>query len=124
MNEQNIVQELNWNINSDLSSVWTNKSFPIYVGGNQLFTNKTGDWEQIPDILFQYYITCIRGSSLNDIAICGTLGLIAHYNGVEWITFDQISQGAIFSSIEIKGNTICAVGELGRDAIIVLGKRN
>ncbi len=124
MNGQNIVQDLNWNINSDLSSVWANKSFPIYVGGNQLFTNKTGDWEQIPGISFQYYITCIRGSALNDIAICGTLGLIAHYNGVDWITYDQISPGAIFSSIEISGNTICAVGELGRDAIIVLGRRN
>lgn len=123
MNEQNIVQDLNWDINSDLSSVWTNKSFPIYAGGNQLFTNKTGGWEQIPDILFQYYITCIRGSALNDIAICGTLGLIGHYNRVEWITFGQIAPDAIFSSIEIKGNTICAVGELGRDAIIVLGKR-
>jgi len=124
MNEQNIVQDLNWNINSDLSSVWTNNSFPIYVGGNQLFTNKTGDWEQIPDILFQHYITCIRGSALNDIVICGTLGLLAHFNGVDWTTFGQISPGAIFSSIEIKGNTICAVGELGRDAIIVIGRRN
>ncbi|MBK9097189.1 MAG: hypothetical protein IPM14_03525 [bacterium] len=123
INDQNIVQDLNWSINSDLSSVWTNKSFPIYVAGNKLFTNKTGDWQEIPDISFQYYISCVRGSALNDIVVCGTLGLIAHYNGVDWTTFGQISTGAIFSSIEIKGNTICAVGELGTDAIIVLGKR-
>ncbi|MCW8812497.1 MAG: hypothetical protein OQJ93_10035 [Ignavibacteriaceae bacterium] len=123
MNDQNIVQDLNWNENSDLSSVWSNKSFPIYVGGNQLFTNKTGDWVQIPDILFQYYITCIRGSALNDIVVCGTLGFLVHFNGIDWITYDQVAPGAIFSSIEIKGNTICAVGEMGRDAIIVLGKR-
>jgi hypothetical protein len=123
MNGQNIVRDLNWNINSDLSSVWTNKSFPLYVAGNELFTNKTGDWIQIPDISFQYYITCIRGTALNDIVICGTLGLLAHFNGFKWTTFGQIAPGAIFSSIEINQNTICAVGELGRDAIIVLGRR-
>ncbi|MCW8960212.1 MAG: hypothetical protein OQK29_01530, partial [Ignavibacteriaceae bacterium] len=81
------------------------------------------DWVQIPDISFQYYITCVRGSALNDIVLCGTLGFLAHFNGIDWITFDQIAPGAIFSSIEVKGNTVCAVGELGRDAIIVLGRR-
>lgn len=123
MNGQNIVEDLDWDQNSDLSSVWSHNGIPIFVAGNELLTNKTGDWENVSEILFQYYVTCVRGTALNDIFVCGTLGLMAHYNGVEWLIFNHIAPGAIFGSIDLKGNTVCIVGEVGLDAIIVIGKR-
>lgn len=123
MNGQNIVEDLNWDQNSDLSSVWSHNGIPIFAAGNELLMNKTGDWENVSEILFQYYVTCVRGTALNDIFVSGTLGLMAHYNGVEWLIFDNIAPGAIFGSVNIKGNTVCIVGEVGSDAIIVMGKR-
>ena len=122
MNANNEVEEINWDVYSNPYSIWSNNSFPIFVSGSYLYSNKNGNWERIDEVSGKSS-TCIRGTALNDIIVCGSQGLLAHYNGVEWKRFDEIVPDAIFISVAIKGNTICAVGELGRDAIIVLGRR-
>ncbi|MEE9574391.1 MAG: hypothetical protein V3W20_15150, partial [Candidatus Neomarinimicrobiota bacterium] len=114
-----MAEEMFWGEYSDPYSIWSNKSFPIFVSGSYFYANKTGNWERV-DELSGKSSTCVRGAALNDIFICGSQGLLAQYNGLGWKRYDEVVPG----SIDIKGNTVCIVGEIGLDAIIVIGKRN
>ena len=120
--ENDLVEDLNWEEFANPATIWSNNSFPLFVGGSYFYTNKDGNWKRIEE-LSDKSTTCVRGTALNDIFVCGTFGLMAHYNGIDWKRFDNIAPGAIFSSVAIKDNIVCIVGEIGVNAIIVLGKR-
>ncbi|RJP63360.1 MAG: glucosyl transferase [Ignavibacteriales bacterium] len=103
-------------------SVWTNKGNILYVCGDGIFTNKSGKWEE--EILPVNYVTSkIRGNNLNDIFVCGVLGLIAHYNGINWKVYND-NQNTIYSAVNIKENITAFAGWRNGQAVITIGKRN
>ena len=118
----NLVEEISWFEIYDPYSIWSNRTFPIFVSGSYFYVNKNSGWERVEELSGKSS-TCVRGTALNDIFVCGSQGLLAHYNGTEWKRFDEVVPGAIFGSVDIKENTVCIVGSLGLDAIIVVGKR-
>lgn len=103
-------------------SVWTDKGYPVYVCGDGIFSNKTGKWEEIK-LDVNYVTSKIRGNGLNDIYVCGVLGLIAHFNGLEWQIYKDVFN-ALYTSIDVKGDLIAAVGWRDGKAIVTIGRRN
>ncbi len=108
-------------------------SVSVYVLSNKLYVfgyyrlvktvDKAG-WTEISEpVNFDGYSE-IRGSGYNDIVVAGSFGKIDHFNGVNWSKQrikDKANDLVDFSSIAIKGNTVCAVGRSG--AFIVIGRR-
>ncbi len=114
-----------------ISSIWfPQNARSIYIAGDGIFRNyqtpKDSTWENITGNITQYYSHRIRGNGLNDIFICGSYGDVAHFNGLRWTDYLgnglQTINGNLYG-LAVKGNTVCAVGSDGYNAIIVLGKR-
>jgi hypothetical protein len=69
----------------------------------------------------------IRGNDENDMFITGDFFMIAHYNGLTWRYFSELSGSGRFWSIDLKDNIVCAVGndaDFFTKGIIVMGQRN
>ncbi|MFA5803077.1 MAG: glucosyl transferase [Melioribacteraceae bacterium] len=103
-------------------SAWTNKGFPIYTTGDGIFTNKSGKWEEIK-LPVNYTTSKIRGNGLNDIFLCGVLGLVAHYNGKEWKVYNDV-YNAVYTSVHLNGNIAAFVGWRDGKGVITIGRRN
>jgi hypothetical protein len=106
-----------------LVSVW-------FIPDRKYFAVGDGLWEsQIPATNWvknnsfpTLYKNHIRGQSFNDIFVCGSYWLLAHYNGYTWQTYFPLNSGS-FTSAKIKENTIIGVGGSSSKAIVVIGKR-
>ena len=122
------VQELNnTGLPWGLTTLWFKPLRIYYVGGDGLYTIKQlgNDW--VKDLSIPAYFKFeIRGQSLNDIVLCGSFGLLMHYNGIDWKNYQDITylSNGTYGSIKLKGNVICASGPNGRKAIITIGRRN
>jgi len=93
----------------------------IYIGGSGLWKYNWGEWKNVQ--LFQRdIILSLSGNAKNDIFLTGTYGLLAHFNGVNWKVFSELS-GATYSSISVKDNLVVAVGDNSPAAAILIGKR-
>ncbi|MBA4407603.1 hypothetical protein C0389_10035 [bacterium] len=103
-------------------SAWTKKGFPIYTTGDGIFTNKSSKWEEIK-LSVNYTTSKIRGNGLNDIFLCGALGLIAHYNGNEWKVYNDV-YNAVYTSVHLNGNIAAFVGWRDGKGVITIGRRN
>lgn len=103
-------------------SAWTKKGFPIYTTGDGIFTNKSSKWEEIK-LPVNYTTSKIRGNGLNDIFLCGALGLIAHYNGKEWKVYNDV-YNAVYTSVHLNGNIAAFVGWRDGKGVITIGRRN
>jgi hypothetical protein len=117
------VDSLRWGMpDRRISTVWTNKGFPIYVGGGGVFDNRCGSWHEVKEIPLIY--SCrIRGNGLNDILVVGDYNLVAHYNGVNWKYYPEFYAYASYESCDIKGDVIAMVGGTGASTFITIGKR-
>ena len=119
---QTKIEKIDLPSNRLTGSVWTTKGFPVYVCGDGVFTNKTGRWEEIK-LPVNYVTSKIRGNSLNDIFLCGVLGLIAHYNGKDWKIYNNV-YNAVYASVNFEDNTSVFVGWRNGKGVITIGRRN
>jgi hypothetical protein len=124
IDENNYIDSLHWNTGRILTSSWTNEGRFVYTSGWGVFNNKSGSWAE-ETTLPLFYTNRIRGNGLNDIAVVGNYGFLAHYNGSGWKVYNEFLQmvNADFYSIAVKGNTIVAAGYDGEKALIVTGRR-
>lgn len=116
------VERINLTTQRLTGSAWTNKGFPIYTTGDGIFTNKNGSWEEIK-LPVNYVTSKIRGNGLNDIFLCGVLGLVAHYNGKDWKVYSNV-YNAVYTTVNLKGSVSAFVGWRDNKAVITFGKRN
>jgi hypothetical protein len=70
----------------------------------------------------------IRGNGINDIMIAGEYSMIAHYNGVNWMSYSHLMDNAgRLRSVDQRGRLAVAVGYLydvaNRRAIVYRGRR-
>ncbi|MBN2367229.1 MAG: glucosyl transferase, partial [Calditrichaeota bacterium] len=65
--------------------------------------------------------TSVHGNDINDIVVCGAYWLLAHYNGMNWKTYFQMTSGSLIK-VFIKDDLVIAVGGIGNNAVIVRGR--
>jgi hypothetical protein len=70
----------------------------------------------------------VRGSGPNNIFVVGDYGLVAHWNGSSWKTFEQNPQ-YVFLGLAVKDNLVVAVGTkvegiVAGSAVLLTGTRN
>ncbi|MFA6467793.1 MAG: hypothetical protein WCW35_02775 [Bacteroidota bacterium] len=113
-----------------LTSVWFNQYSPVYISGDWIFKfHGLAGWNSEEEKLSQSALGTysIRGNNVNDIITSGTIGLIAHFNGVSWKMFNEVKLNyRDFHSVTIKENLAIAVGVEGTQfpvGIIAVGKR-
>ncbi len=121
-----------------IGSLWIDEKDNLYVVGSLLYKYKFGRWEYLKGLKgnsgyenmnaeYRGYITGIRGNSSNDFFVCGERNTLLHYNGYSWqqIGYPYDPQSDItWYAVESKGNTAIAVGTKGRQAIIMMMRRN
>ena len=114
-------EDVPFNEISTLRSIWYAYSNKIYLAGSYFFVYENGKWEKLKELSNQT-TTSVRGTASNDIIVAGTKGIINHFNGATWKTFNTSGE---YSAVDIKGNIVIAVGSsTGSEAFIAVGKRN
>jgi hypothetical protein len=118
----NQADTINWATGREAYSLWTEKGFPVFVCGAGIFTNKNNSWKEIQG-LPMIYTNQIRGTALNNIFVIGDSGLLMHYNGSTWKTYDNfLWTNLTFYSLSVKGKKFAAVGDDGRKAYLIKGE--
>lgn len=106
----------------DISTVWSNKGFPVYFGGGRSFyENSSGNWKEI-NLGQVVFVSRIRGNALNDFFAVGSANLIAHYNGREWKKYPEFNN-TVYHSVHMKNNTVAVAGWRGYTGVILIGTR-
>jgi hypothetical protein len=112
----------------DALGVWVSPQRKLWaVGENGVFTPQTS---HTPVYRNDYFVTCIRGTSNNDVWVGGDGGGIIHFNGSTWKKYSTLeTQTAGFRtryySIAVKGSIVVAGGwcaSLGF-GVVTMGRR-
>jgi hypothetical protein len=118
-----LIDTLEWSPGSRLQSVWFATLENIMVGGGKCVAGKPGSWRLVVD-LPGYYNQRIRGNANNDVFVVGAFGLFGHYNGQTWRTYVEHQQSnATLYSVSSRLHLVMAVGQMGNQGVIILGKR-
>lgn len=105
-----------------ISTVWSNKGFPVYFGGGRSFyENSSGNWKEI-NLGQVVFLSRIRGNALNDFFAVGSPNVIAHYNGHDWKIFPEFNN-TTYHSVHMKNNTVAVAGWSGNTGVILIGTR-
>jgi hypothetical protein len=111
-----------------LNSVWFMPGKQYWVAGDGMwkknFMIQTPLWKQVHATT--YTTNRVRGIGINDIFICGAYGNIAHFNGVSWRIYDDLTGLGYgqYHSLAAKENLFIAVGDNYSLAVIAMGTRN
>ena len=118
------VDSIPWNTGRDVISVWSQNDSFLYACGDGVFKRAKDSWKEITTVP-NFYTHKIRGNAFNDIVVCGSFGLISHFNGLSWHSYSELyNVNGGYSSIAIRSNLVLAVGLNGASAIVTIGKRN
>ncbi len=121
------VSQLSINpIQQPLSSVWFVPGHYYVVGQGIYEKTSLSDpvWQQ-DSIDTVDFFSCIRGNAWNDFFVAGGYGQLLHFNGKSWQSYQNVlgmEKGAI-ARIAVKGNLMIAVGQLGSNAVAIVGRR-
>jgi hypothetical protein len=120
----NSVDSISWNRGREVRSLWFSDTSKIFACGDGVFIRGSqSSWTE-QKTLPSYYATKIRGIASNDVIVCGDFGLLAHYNGVSWTSYNiPNTLSLVLSSLDFKGNTVVVTGYDGSKAYIIMGKR-
>lgn len=110
-------------------SIWSANGGRYYICGDGLYTNDDliGPWENLADGVPSIYTESVRGNGPNDVFVVGHFGLVLHWNGSTWHNYIDSNLPAmlgVYMAVEVKGNTVAAVGYLNNGkAIALIGRR-
>jgi len=117
----NNADTITWATGRGAYSVWTQSGFPVYVCGDGVFTNKSNSWKELKGFP-NAYSNRVRGTGLNNIFIVGDYGLLLHYNGSTWKSYnDYLWTGMIYHGLAVRGNKFAIAGEQDGKAILITG---
>jgi hypothetical protein len=111
-----------------LDGIWFESNRKYFVVGNGIYTKQnisdTNSWNSSLDNLTPYYSYAVRGSSLNNIFICGSFGDVLHFNGHSWKTYRNIPgfYNTEFYNLAIKNNVVVIVGQSFQSGFITIGR--
>jgi hypothetical protein len=126
----NVAEELSTlNISpGSIHGIWFKTGRKYFITGNGIYfkTNiyDSNDWNTSLSSLTAYYTYAIRGSSLNNIFICGSYGELLHFNGASWKSFKNTPGffDADFFNIAVKDGLVTVVGQRFSSGFITIGK--
>ena len=120
----NTVDSISWNTGREVQSIWFSDTSKIFACGDGVFIRGANSSWTEQKSLPSYYSNRIRGIADNDVIVCGDYGLLAHYNGVSWVSYNLPNAlSLVLSSLDFKGNTVVVTGYDGSNAYIIMGKR-
>ena len=120
INSNNQVDSLSYFSSRTVFSIWFNGKYKFFSSGDGVFINTNNNWQEQNQLPY-YYTYVIRGNSNNNVFAGGAFGLAAHYNGVSWQRYTELSfSSGRYIGISVKENKVCFVGRKGAKAIIVL----
>ena len=99
---------LDWSVDRRLRGIWFNNR-EVYVSGTGVWRNRNNIWEKMEGLPEHFY-TGIRGSQVNNIFAVGWTVNLAHYNGINWKTIDEIPEEFNFESVAVKAEIVIAIG--------------
>ena len=110
-----------------ISSIWFVPGEKYYVCGNGLYetTTFTKPWTKVQNQV-NYYKVKIRGTAGNDIFMCGSFGLLSHFNGLNWYHYtdnELVSFNGSYTSLYVNQNDVVVVGGDHVSALVVRGTR-
>jgi hypothetical protein len=110
-------------ISNSFSSIWFVSNRKYFLAGDGLFTSyniSEQNWKLDNSISTYFY--CIRGSSINNIAIVGENSYLAHFNGLNWKVYNELENYPDrLTSVAVTDNMIVAVGYKYIDGFIRYG---
>ncbi len=127
----NSVQEVS-SVNipdGSLYGIWFESYRKYYVVGNGIYTknniNNSDPWTSLHNNLTPYYTYSVRGSSLNNIFICGSFGEVLHFNGFSFKSYRDMQnfKEVEFLKTNVKESIIVAVGHKNNNAFLTIGKK-
>ncbi len=117
------IDSVKWNTGRNIWSVWTNNGNIVFTAGSGVFQNLCGSWSAATGFP-PYYMLNVRGTGLNDVFACGVMGVMIHFNGVDWHYYKELyGKADIWWSIAVNEDCIVAVGGKGQNAVIAIGTR-
>jgi hypothetical protein len=127
----NTVQKLSTDNIPDgsLYGIWFQSGKKYYVVGNGIYSkqniNNSDAWKSFSINITPYYTFSIRGTSTNNLFICGSYGEALHFNGVSFKSYREMFnfQDIEFYKTDIRERTIVAVGYNKRSAFLIVGKK-
>ncbi len=96
------------------TSVWGTKNNELFLQAKYIEARLGGNWQK--EELCPYWMHGIAGTNTNNIFACGDRGVLKHFNGIDWMTYEGLTNRPL-SGIYTVGNKIFAVG----DRIILIG---
>jgi hypothetical protein len=125
---QGVLEMASTNIPSSLHGVWFKAGRRYWVVGAGMYAKtsiaSSGAWQPLHPGLTQYYTGAVRGSNINDVAVCGSFGELLHFNGFSWKSYrTQVGTGFEYGRVVIRGGLIVAVGFNSSRAAVVIGRR-
>ena len=120
----NTVDSISWNTGREVQSIWFSDTSKVFACGDGVFIRGANRAWTEQKSLPSYYSNRIRGIANNDVIVCGDYGLLAHYNGVSWVSYNLPNAlSLVLSSLDFKRNTVVVTGYDGSNAYIIMGKR-
>jgi hypothetical protein len=111
-----------------LAGVWFVPGTIYYVVGDGVFyTEEIGQFWHSGTTHPLLYKVGVRGNAANDVFITGSFGLVSHYNGSTWHHYAGVELPIIsggYGRVSVKSNYVVAVGRIGDQAVILIGRRN
>jgi len=118
-----MVERLPWDATIQVGSVWTKNGSPLYACGGKLYRNNSGVWrEDTIEANGQFFAGAIRGIGDNDVFVVG-LNSVAHYNGISWKVYPELSIGADYYRIAMTQSMVVIVGWSETGAVAIIGRR-
>jgi hypothetical protein len=107
-----------------MKSLWFGRQNRIFCAGHEVDTYDGTKWS-FGDSAGFGFLMIIRGTAENDIFAAGHYANVVHYNGIRWTVFPEIDpvKQLYFMSLTYRSNEVWIVGDNGRKAVIVHGKR-
>jgi hypothetical protein len=110
-----------------MTNIWFMPGKRYYLAGDGLYyIRKLGEtWKRDPNLPL-IFKTGIRGHGINDIFIVGSFGLVSHFNGMSWHHYmgnELPSFSGGFNQMDYKGDIMVAIGDIGSDALILMGQK-
>lgn len=119
--DKNKFKDIKHNGTFALYSVWYNTINKIYLAGSYFFIYENSKWQKISELSNQS-TTSVKGTGFNDIVVVGTKGIINHFNGLSWLSYQTAGE---YSAVDIKRGTVVTIGSsYTGEALIAIGKRN
>jgi len=128
IDENNNASTVPWVSNRSAYSVWFRNISRVFACGSGVLSRGPDlRWKEIAGTtVMNAFTNHIRGQGNNDIVVVSDFGDIAHFNGIDFQLFPNVTSALgspeLFSC-DMKNNTIIAVGFTSSYAVIAVGKR-